>query len=124
MWSPQSLFVRSETAQSHNLAQLDAVTASTVFLLHKYLRRPGPHTTEAMQAALAEHVSEYRCVRRMLCFFARTHCTEDAFYLRFQRLPTGRATILRRWWRTDDDWVVCRRVYAFWGVVGWPRHRA
>jgi hypothetical protein len=49
-------------------------------------------------------------VERAIRSFAKTARTEEAFYLRFQRLPKTQRAALRRFWLTDDDWRVFRHV--------------
>lgn len=53
---------------------------------------------------------------RAINWFRKTERTEEAFYLRFERMPPERLQALLDWWATDDTWVVFRRVCSYWGA--------
>ena len=55
--------------------------------------------------------------RRALRYFERTYRTEEASFLRFQRLPTHHRLHLRAWWAHRDDWTIFLRVCRFRGVA-------
>jgi hypothetical protein len=53
---------------------------------------------------------------RGLQFFRKTTRVEEAFYLRFQRLPAHLLEAMRRFWAGADDWEILRKVCRYWGV--------
>jgi hypothetical protein len=53
---------------------------------------------------------------RGLQFFRKTTRVEEAFYIRFQRLPAYLLEAMRQFWAGADDWEILRKVCRFWGV--------
>jgi len=51
------------------------------------------------------------CVSMILEHFAGVPRTEEAFYLRFQTLPTVQLAALKCAWREPDDWRIFRRIW-------------
>jgi hypothetical protein len=72
-----------------------------------------------MQAA--KELTDSRSLRgaqayRAMQFFRNTTRTEEAFYIRFERMPPRLIRALRAWRPDEDHWGIFRRVCRFWGV--------
>jgi len=79
-----------------------------------------------MEPIMDKQDTDYHLTRnawRVVRFFRKTPRTEEAFYLRFQRLGAPQRRLLKDGWKLADDWALYRRLCRFWGV-GAPVSRA
>ena len=82
----------------------------------RYQRQEADPIATKIRRMIAHGSTEAEAAGWALADFLQTPRTEEAFYLRFRRMPRQRLRALARYWDQPDDWRVFRRVCRLYGV--------